>query len=724
MTMFNGWDIIYAPFLSPLYLWFFAGLIVALILLMLINRLPGTLLRGLGLSLLLFALLNPSLRQEQRDPLKNILLIVTDKSPSQVISGREGLVDQSLTKLNERLSDIKDLETEIIALGSDDPNAKDGTLAFSALREGISRLASNRIAGVVMITDGQVHDAPKKFQELGLAVSQEQSSLTGAAIPLHFILTGNKNQFDRRIEIVKAPKYGIVGSTRTLKLKIVEQGSSVGASHMVKLKFRQKGSSEKTQFVQVGEEITVPLAFPHAGLNLMEIELDTHEDEITPANNRAVISAEGVRENLRVLLVSGEPHAGERTWRNLLKSDASVDLVHFTILRPPEKQDGTPIHQLSLIAFPTRELFSEKLEDFDLIIFDRYQRRGVLPLHYLDNVSQYVLNGGAVLIAAGDHFATPLSLANTPLEQILPATPTGQVIEQAYVPKVTEKGQKHPVTHNLPLSNNAASKTAQWGRWFRLVEANVGEGETLMKGAKEHPLLVLNRLGEGRIALLLSDHAWLWARGFDGGGPYTTLLRRLSHWLMKEPDLEEEALTAVGDARNLLIKRRSMKKDIAPVRITQPDGTTKEIELKEVTPGTWQTKLSKQQLGIHRVQSGKLNALAYIGFASEKELKNIVTTDRIVTPLAKEAKSGVFWTGNNAKSKESESVSSTVSLLSVPKVSMMSSAGAYAGSGWMGLLDRRAYVVKGVKLIPLINGLLALAVLLLALGTMWWREGH
>lgn len=724
MTIFNGWDVIYSPFLDPIYLWVFASLIAAVTLLMLINRLPGAFLRGLGLSLLLFALLNPSLRQEERDPLKNIVLIVTDKSPSQVISGRQELVQKTFEKLNEQLSTIKDLETEIIALGSDDARAKEGTLAFSALREGISRLASNRIAGVVMITDGQVHDAPKKFEELGLSVSQEQNNSQGGAIPLHFILTGDKNQFDRRIEIVKAPKYGIVGGSRSLKLKIVEQGVSADASHMVKLKFRQKGSSEQTQFVQVGEEITVPLNFPHAGLNLMEIELEDHKDEITTANNRAVIAAEGVRENLRVLLVSGEPHAGERTWRNLLKSDASVDLVHFTILRPPEKQDGTPIHQLSLIAFPTRELFSEKLDDFDLIIFDRYQRRGVLPLHYLDNVSQYVLNGGAVLVAAGDKFATPLSLANTPLEQILPATPTGQVIDQAYVPKVTEKGQKHPVTHNLPLSNRAASSSPNWGRWFRLVEANVSEGETLMKGAKDHPLLILNRLGEGRIALLLSDHAWLWARGFDGGGPYNTLLRRLSHWLMKEPDLEEEALTAVGDGRDLLITRRSMKKKIDPVRVTRPDGSTKEIKLNEIASGTWQTTLPKQQLGIHRIQSDKLNALAYIGFASEKELKNIVTTDRIVAPLAKQARSGIFWSGGSQKNATVKEGATPSSPLTVPKVSMMTSAGAYAGAGWMGLLDRQAYVVKGVKLFPLIHGLLALAVLLIALGTMWWKEGH
>ena len=144
-----------------------------------------------------------------------------------------------------------------------------------------------------------------------------------------------------------------------------------------------------------------------------------------------MVSIDGVRDKLRVLLVSGEPHAGERTWRNLLKSDASVDLVHFTILRPPEKQDGTPINELSLIAFPTRELFQQKIKEFHLIIFDRYARQGVLPIIYFDNIARYVQEGGAVLVAAGPDYASPTSIWRTPLEQILPAEPSGRTDRDA-----------------------------------------------------------------------------------------------------------------------------------------------------------------------------------------------------------------------------------------------------------------------------------------------------
>lgn len=699
----TGWEIVYDPLVAPWLLWLFGGLILFIVSLLLMNRLPGSLLRGLGLTLLLLALLNPSLRHEERDPLNNIVVVLLDKSPSQIISGRGELVDNTRKALEEKLKPLANLDIELVSLDADSTGASEGTLSFSKLRETLSRIPANRISGVVMITDGQVHDAPDKFSDLGLDV------------PLHVLITGEQGEFDRRVEIIKAPRYGIVGASRDVRIKIIEQGRDIRASGTVKLTIRQKGIQDKTSTVRIGEEVTLKLDIPHAGMNLMEIEVEAAPDEITTANNRAVISTEGVRENLRVLLVSGEPHAGERTWRNLLKSDASVDLVHFTILRPPQKQDGTPIHQLSLIAFPTRELFSEKLDEFDLIIFDRYQRRGVLPLHYLDNVSQYVLNGGAVLIAAGDKFAGTASLANTPLDQILPALPTGHVINKPYRPKVTDKGSRHPVTRALPKANDPKIKSeARWGKWFRLIEARINEGETLMTGADKKPLLVLNRLGEGRIALLLSDHAWLWARSYDGGGPYTTLLRRLSHWLMKEPDLEEESLNAEGNGRTLILTRHSMKTKVDPVVITRPDGSTETVDLKESSPGTWQAELPKQALGIHRIRSGKFNTLASIGFASAREMKDIVTSEKILKPLTKSARSGLVWTG---MPKADEAIV-------VPKFSMLAQPTSFAGKGWMALRDRQAYIVKSVRLIPLLSGLIALGLFLLAFGTMWWREGR
>ena len=309
-----------------------------------------------------------------------------------------------------------------------------------------------------------------------------------------------------------------------------ETGRAARPGETITLRIRREGRQDELRRAEINRKVAIDMAFPHSGQNILEIELPAAPGELTAANNRVVVTAEGVRENLRVLLVSGEPHAGERTWRNLLKSDAAVDLVHFTILRPPEKQDGTPINQLSLIAFPTRELFQLKIREFDLIILDRYQHRNILQTLYYDNIAQYVSeHGGALLIAAGDDYAGPASLVRTPLAPALPALPTGRVFEQPFKPRLTPDGMKHPVTRDLSGSHpDGNPENPSWGKWYRQVDVGNERGRVIMKGVEDKPLLVLDRKGKGRVALLTSDHAWLWARGHDGGGPHADLLRRLS----------------------------------------------------------------------------------------------------------------------------------------------------------------------------------------------------
>ncbi len=431
-----------------------------------------------------------------------------------------------------------------------------------------------------------------------------------------------------------------------------------------------------------------------------------------------------MRENLRVLLVSGEPHAGERVWRNLLKSDAAVDLVHFTILRPPQKQDGTPIHQLSLIAFPTRELFSERIKDFDLIIFDRYQHRDILQLLYYENIARYVEQGGALLVAAGDDYAGQMSLSRTPLSVVLPATPTGRLLEQPYKARLSADGVKHPVTRGLPGAEGTdASKDPTWGRWFRQVDVVPSRGRTVMSGAENRPLLVLDRKGRGRVALMLSDHAWLWARGYEGGGPHTDLLRRLSHWLMKEPDLEEERLLASARGLKLTIERRSMEDNVPPVQVSAPGGENSEVTLESAGPGLWRSTVDVKVPGLYKLQTmsptGQLHAVAHAGIEDAREMSEVTATDAKLKPLVEQTGGGVFWTRGGG-------LLSSVSTSSVelPRISMLANARVLAGSGWMGLKDREAYVTRGVKLIPMFTGLFALAALLALLAMTWWREGR
>src|SRR5690606_7118497 len=569
-----NWSIDFAPMLPwPLIV---AGAVVSLLLVAVLafRRSRGTVLRALALSALILALTNPTLRQEERENLGNIAVVLMDESTSNTLADRPEQAQAIRADLEAKLGQIPGLQVRWVTAARPTGDGISGTNLFEELNRVLANTPPDRLAGVIMVTDGQVHDVPKSAAALGFDA------------PVHTLLTGRPDEFDRRIEVLVAPKYAIVGQTRDVEIAVRETGKLQGGGDPVTLRVRREGRADELRRANIGQRVRIPMHFPHAGQNILEIELEPAPGELTPANNRVVIAAEGVRENLRVLLVSGEPHAGERTWRNLLKSDAAVDLVHFTILRPPEKQDGTPINQLSLIAFPTRELFSQKIRDFDLIIFDRYQHRGILQLLYYDNIARYVETyGGALLVAAGDDYAGQMSLVRTPLAPVLPATPTGRVLEQPFQAKLTEDGIKHPVTRGLPGGGDGEHPT--WGRWFRQVDVRPERGRIIMKGAEDKPLLMLDRKGKGRVALLTSDHAWLWARGFEGGGPHTDLLRRLSHWLMKEPDLEEERLTASARGLKLTIERRSMEPTVPSVSVLAPSGETSEVTLDEAGPGLW-----------------------------------------------------------------------------------------------------------------------------------------
>jgi hypothetical protein len=705
----TNWSIDFSPMLPGPFFWAAGALAILLIVLLAWRRSRGAPWRALAIGAMLLSLANPTLREEEREKLGNIAIVVIDESTSQTLARRPEQTSAIRAALEAKLQKISGLQVKWVTSSRSDRESGSGTNLFADLNKALANTPPDRLAGVIMVTDGQVHDVPKSAVALGFDA------------PVHGLLTGQPHEFDRRIEILQAPKYGIVGQTRDVDVAVREAGRTGRAEPLVTLKIRREGRPDETRRTEVGRRVTIPMPFPHAGQNILEVELENAPGELTPANNRLAITAEGVRENLRVLLVSGEPHAGERTWRNLLKSDAAVDLVHFTILRPPEKQDGTPIHQLSLIAFPTRELFSQKINEFDLIVFDRYQHRGILQMLYYDNIARYVeAHGGALLIAAGDDYAGHMSLVRTPLAPVLPATPTGRVLEQPFKARITGEGQKHPVTRGLP---GGEGTEPAWGRWFRQVDVRPERGRIIMHGADEKPLLVLDRRGKGRVALLTSDHAWLWARGYDGGGPHTDLLRRLAHWLMKEPDLEEERLAASAKGLQLTVERRSMEDTVPPVSVVAPGGEATEVTLERVGPGLWRSIVDVREPGLYKVQTwaptGTLTAVAHAGIEDAREMSAVTATADKLRPLVEATGGGVFWTKGDGPFASADPAS-----VEVPRVTMLSSAKVLAGSGWMGLKDRDAFVTRGVKLTPMFSGFIALAALLALIALAWWREGR
>jgi hypothetical protein len=690
-----NWSLSFEPLLSwPLL----AAVVAPLALLAIVGlwlRQRGALFRAAALVALAAALLNPVLLDEDREPLQSVVAVVVDRSQSQDIGERSKQTDEALAGVKERLARFKQFDVRVVETGNAGAAGdRTETRLFSALESAVRDVPPSRIAGAVMITDGQVHDAPGSAPEFNA--------------PLHALITGEENEKDRRIHFEKAPRFGLVGKPLDMTYRVISTDRQSGP---VDVRVSVNGEQVSVERAFVGQEMPLQVTVPNAGRNIIELAIPKEDGELTETNNRAIALVDGIRENLRVLLVSGEPHAGERTWRNLLKSDASVDLVHFTILRPPEKQDGTPINELSLIASPTRELFVEKISEFDLIIFDRYQHRDVLPILYYDYISEYVENGGALLIAAGPEYAGESTIANTPLMAALPAMPTGKVIDKAFYPRLTDLGQRHPVTRGL---DGSGSEPPHWGRWFRTIGIENPEGEVVMKGADDQPLLLLDRKGEGRVGMLLSDQGWLWARGYEGGGPHVQLYRRLAHWLMKEPELEEERLTADGRGMVLEIRRQTMSDDPGTAQVITPSGKTLAVKLEKSEPGVFLGSVEVSDIGLYQVGNGNLSALAHVGPVNAPEFADVVSTPDKLRPATEAA-------GGSVRRLASASLTGGIAVPSVVPVRGGSEA---AGNDWIGFRTTDDSVLKAVSQVPLFGGFLGLGLLLLALGSMWYREGR
>ncbi len=680
---------------SPLVpIWALVALGVALVLVSVaavLTRGGVAILRALALALVLGALAGPSLVQEERDPVRSVVAVVIDRSTSQTLGDRPEMTTRLREEAERRLGALPDIETRFIDAG--DGEGDDGTRLFTALSRGLADVPPDRLAGVLMVTDGVVHDLPASAAELGIRG------------PLHALITGRPNERDRRIALLEAPRFGIVGKDQTIRAEVTERGGTGAATVTV----RRDGQTVLRQNVRTGAPFTVTVRVDHGGPNVVEIEADQLPGELTPVNNRAVVTIEGIREKLRVLLVSGEPHPGERTWRNLLKSDANVDLVHFTILRPPEKQDGTPINELSLIAFPTRELFQQKIKDFDLIIFDRYANQSVLPSTYFDNIVRYVREGGALLIAAGPEYAGAGSLARTRLSGILPGQPDGRILETPFKPLITDGGKRHPVTRDLPGSE---SDPPAWGEWLRTIGADIRTGTSVMAGSANAPLLVLNREDKGRVALLLSDHAWLWARGYNDGGPHLDLLRRLAHWLMKEPALEEEALRANVAGRLIRLERQTIGQDPGPLTVLSPSGREQRVATGEARPGLFTAEIRAEELGLYTLRSGELVAFASVGPANSRELSDVFSDPEHLRLLA-EATGG-----------SSRRVGDVTGSATLPRIQIVRSNTRLYGSDWIGIRPSEAATVRGVRVFPLGLGFIGLAVLVGAVLLAWVVEGR
>lgn len=626
--------------------------------------------RLLVAATLALVLLQPARRIEERQPQADIAVAVLDTSGSMAVDGRGAQARAALAAL--RAGSPPGLRWRVVEAG-------DKTRLGEALTRAIGQAPAERLAGAVVVSDGIVTlDAPPALPP---------------GRPLHVLLAGDPAMIDRRLSVVAAAPYAVVGG----RAGVVLSAEGVPAGTAVDWSIDGQTQPPAT----VGGDGRVRLAVPVARRGPIAIAAGVPPAAREPviANNAVLTHVNGVRERLSVLLISGAPSLSTRSWRDILTADAALETVHFTILRLPTSFDPTPTHELSLIPFPVEQLFEQRLGRFDLIVMDRFDQLDLLAPQYFTAIADYVRKGGALLVVPGRDFTRPTGLFNTALGPMLPARPTADWSGALTRPSLTAVGARHPVTATLPA---AWGGRRDWGRWSGHLPARAIRGDTVLATGDGAPLLVLDRQARGRLGLLLSSDVWAWGRGVEGGGPRDVLLGRLVHWLMQEPDLEEESLAVAAGTDRLMVTARALA-SAAPLRVTTPAGRTSTLPLTPDAQGVARLGVTAPAPGLYRVERGDLRRFALVGADAERQ--EVRPRTRPLDGLARASGGGTFWLKDG-----------------VPAVRRTARGDRQAGGGWLGLVGNNSGALLGVREAPVVPALLLWALVAASLGLAWVSE--
>ena len=627
--------------------------------------------RSIVAAAALLPLVNPVERIEQREAQRDVAVAIIDRSRSMMVNGGTEHADRAVAALRRA---APGLEWRIVEAR---PSPGQATRLMPTLDRALREVPAERLAGALLITDGVVRDTP----DVGLLPPNR---------PLHLLLAGRPDVRDRRLIVTRVPPYSVVGRPAAITVRIDDGPRRDGTT---RIDWVVNGIAQPPRDVPVGEAATLPVPVDRRGV--VEVALSVAplaRGEATLVNNRALVRLNGVRDRLRVLLVSGVPYLGGRVWRDTLKSDPNIDLVHFTILRLPSSYDPTPSEQLALIPFPVQELFEQQLGRFDLVILDRFGLTELLSPDYFGRLTNFVREGGGMLVIAGDEYAEPGGLPDTFLREILPALPAGPVVDRRFIPELSGVGRRHPVTATL---------RGPWGAWGEQADVRASRAQILMTGIDGRPLLMLDRQGKGRIGLLASTNVWWWARDVEGDGPRDELLRRTAHWLMQEPDLAEDQLDLRARDRTLAIVARGVNPPDS-VQLTGPDGAMRIVPL--ATRGDVNAaEIAVPADGLYRADAGGLRRFVLAGDVAE--LSEVRPRAAPLDRLAEDSGGGSFSLSNG-----------------VPDLRRTSPDDRQAGGGWLGLVRNDSGRLVGVRQEPLMPPWASWGLLTALLALAWWRE--
>ncbi|MBV7257084.1 hypothetical protein KCG44_09850 [Pacificimonas sp. WHA3] len=638
-------------------------------------RSPRTLWPRLVIAVLFaIILLNPVSQRDVREASDDIALILHDRSDSMTIGARNAQAETAIARLQEASDGV---EWRVVAVPQDPQEA---TRLGTALEEALSGIPAGRLGAAVIVSDGVSGDEPPP-------------GILPAGVPLHMLIAGDPDLTDRRLIVERVPPYTVAGERAELTIRVDDPDSA-----NVDIDVRTTDGMTRRLNIAANEPVPLPITVERRGPLDIALSVAPAPGEASLVNNRALARLNGVTDRLSVLLVSGTPYPGGRVWRDLFKADPNVDLVHFTILRLPSSFDMTPPEDLALIPFPVDELFQERLDDFDLIIFDRFTLTSLMSPAYFDNLADRVRGGSGLLVVAGAEFSGRDSVAFTSLRQILPAAPGGTDLTQRYRPALTDLGRRHPVTRTL----GEGRPGAEWGNWGMIAGLSQLSGDTLMQEPEGRPLLLLDRVDEGRVGLIASTDTWWWARAVDGEGPRDELLRRTAHWLMQEPDLNEEQLRVSGGARSLTIDSESVR-NIGDAAITGPDGELSTTPLAPSALGAG-ASVEAAEAGLYQVEAGGMRRFALVG--NTAELAEIRPRAAPFAAAAQASGGGVWWLREG-----------------IPDIRRVDGK-ALSGSDWAGVARRGGGALIAVETDPVIPRWTALMALIAAFAFAWWREHH
>ena len=686
---------VFDPILQIKYIFIFSIFFILSIIICYFYKIKYIYIRALTFLAFLVFILNPQINKKHVEHHKDIVIVVSDLTQS-IIETRKAKEVESIRKdISSQLKEIGNIEQINIKLNNnkkiEQNNAnKIETSLFKEVNKVINSLNIERLSGIIIITDGQIHD----FHNYNKLLSKT---------PIHYILVGNKKEKDRILKTTNVPKFAVLGKKYEISINIKDNTEKKN----LKTDFYLNEQLVSTKYLSQNKTYKILLPELSIGKNILEIKTEESNIEISKLNNYQTHEIVGIQDKLKVMLISGEPNMGLRNLRNILNSDPNIELLHFTILRPPTKRDLTPVKELSLIPFPTQELFAADISKFNLIIFDQYGLQGILPPKYLDNISKFVLSGGALLDIVGKKHLTKDSLINSPIKQILPTIPLENISNKMFKPELTKVGKLHPITNKL--KNNYQEKP--WGEWTNYTRSQLTSGKVLLHH-KSDPLLAVDYVGKGRVVQILSSDSWVWQKSLDNKGPLIELIRNIIQWLLKNPKLEENFINLNTENNIIKIKLNSISSGDISAKIVTPSKEAIKLKLKDTGNGIFEGEFTSLERGKFQIIWKDKTKYFIIDDMNNKEVKEITSTDYKIKSFVEK---------NNTFTKNFNIVWKNQSTLKVLKIYNNKILG---GKNWIGIVEKKVPKIYENSKQKLFNWYTIFMFLVFLVFLSWYKEGR